>query len=141
MSSLRSIFTAALLSSITGFSALAQDIQEPLGQLGHAKRDAPLRERMANADLNFILAFDASICQLRSDAWFKVMKYAWELYSQDAIRQSGMSYKEANELLGKVRALATMKFGEPPAICAKLLNSDIMDALDRIQYKLTGGYH
>ncbi len=147
MSAFKASFVC-ILWTISVTVALAQD-QDLLGRakekLGAGLREqaakTPTIELMTSADRNYILAFDASICGLRSDAWFGVMKEGWDNYLQQLIKESGISYKEANNLLQKVRGDVGAEFGEPPAICAKLVNSRIMGILDDVEYKLTGGYH
>ncbi|HEY3915476.1 MAG TPA: hypothetical protein VGN61_13390 [Verrucomicrobiae bacterium] len=146
MSSFKPIIACILCGIAT--TALAQDqdsldrAKEKLGtKLQEQATRAPTIALMTSADRNFILAFDASICGLRSDAWFGVVKNGWDSYLQQLIKETGVSYKQANDLLQKVRGDVGAEFGEPPAVCAKLVNSPVMDVLDGIEYKLTGGYH
>jgi hypothetical protein len=118
------------------------DAQKRLGDaLDKQKQQDGGIQRLLKAHRNFVLAFNASICRLRSDLWFGVMRRAWDQYAEEIIREDGITYAQANALLQKVRSNIEMEFGPFPAICKALLDSPIMDRLDEIERRVTGNYH
>jgi hypothetical protein len=111
------------------------------GALVKREQKVGANERLIASHRNFVLAFNASICRLRSDHWFGVIRSGWDQYSDNVIRQEGVSYAEANALLQKVRSDIEAEFGKFPEICKVLLNSPILDRLDEIENRMAGNYH
>lgn len=138
-----------LIFAISVFSIMSAANGEPLDDAKQKFRDAfrkheietTVTQQMENVDRHFWLAFNASICQLRSKVWFGVIKAAWEEWSDQKIKESGITYKQANDLSQRVRGQVVAEFGEFPAICQRLRNSTIMDELDAMETRITGNYH
>jgi hypothetical protein len=100
---------------------------------------SPFLQEIAAAQRNVLLATAANQCGLRSDAWLDTFVTAFRIFQHtEADRWHASSQEiaavdpQAVRILQSVRAEIT---------CTKLLNSPLMDDLDRIQWKLTGGYH
>jgi hypothetical protein len=119
-------------------------------RLGDALREKSTRKAVADdsvtiqmerVDRLFWLAFNASICQLRSNTWFGNIRTSWDTWSDKKIKESGTTYKQANDLSQRVRGQVEAEFGGFPAICQRLRNSLIMDELDAMETRITGNYH
>jgi hypothetical protein len=118
----------------TGASAATSDA----GSLAALQTITPQMEKV---DRYFWLAFNASICQLRSLAWFGVIRSSWEAWSDQVIKGSGITYEQANKISQSMRSQVEIEYGQFPAICQRLSNSAIMDELDIVETKATGNYH
>jgi hypothetical protein len=101
----------------------------------------PVNAQMERVDRYFWLAFNASICQLRSNAWFGVIRTSWDTWHDEVIRETGITYDQANKLSNRVRGQVEAEFGQFPSICQRLRTSAIMDDLDAMEARATGNYH
>lgn len=129
--------------------AAPTEAQTPLDQakqkLGNAMRNkamqASIITQMERADRYYWLAFNVSICQLRSETWFSVIQTSWGLWRDQKIQEAGITYKQANERSARVRTEVENLLGPFPSSCKGLRNSPVMDELDAMESRATGNYH
>jgi len=144
---LKAILTIGLI--LTASSLHSEPLDDAKQRLGDAMREKsaqqpapnPAIAQMERVDRYFWLAFNAGICQLRSQAWFGVIRTSWDTWHDKTIRESGVTYKQANDLSQRVRGQVEAEFGGFPAICQRLRNSPIMNELDAMETRATGNYH
>ncbi|QPF81631.1 hypothetical protein IC762_17545 [Bradyrhizobium genosp. L] len=88
-----------------------------------------------------MLAFNASICSLRSNAWFASMQAGWRAANDQITRGANIPYQRANRIMEEIKAEVAKDFGTFPGICDRLPNTALMDRLDDIQRRYTANYH
>jgi hypothetical protein len=103
--------------------------------------DRPAIAEMERVDRNFWLAFNVSICQMRSLAWFGAVRTSWNTWLEDKIKETRITYDQANKISQKVRDQVQVEYGEFPAICERLRNSHVLDEMDAMETRATGNYH
>jgi hypothetical protein len=95
---------------------------------------------------NFALAYFASICGLRSNAYLERFALARQLiYEQERGRRrlSAAEWKSAGEEIDRVFSEVLSEMAAPTLelSCRRLQNSEKLDQLDAIERRLTGTYH
>jgi hypothetical protein len=88
---------------------------------------------------NLALAAAVKQCGLRSDRWFTTFSSAYAMASDEDIKAFQLT--DAELAAANLQGLAVFKEAISHTSCAKLARSGDLDNLDRIQWKLTGGYH
>lgn len=102
-------------------------------------------KNMSKAAENFGHAYAASICQLRSERWYKTFNDAFPLLANDEAGRLKLSEQERNAALAVYEPVfnksAAVQLTGANNTCDKIFNSAMMDKLDGIEKQLRGGYH
>lgn len=85
------------------------------------------------------LAMAAVQCSLRSEGWLRSIIYSAGEFLRGEVQRRGLTPNEIDAADAFGDRTARSVFQE--LSCASLVNSSTMDELDKLQYRVTGGFH